>query len=558
VTYKRIYILTPPGVVTGGPEAIYQLCDSINSLGGNCFILFKYEHLNPFPEEYHHYNINQCYYSDDINKSDNLIIVPEIWTGSLYEDGYNNMSKAIWWLSVDNCYDRDYIQLTDDVLHLYQSEYAKSFLSGRGLVNIFPLFDYINDDFLLTENFDKKNIICYSTKGEVEAKQIMEYLPEYDFVMLKDMTRLDVINKLKDSKVYIDFGNHPGKDRMPRESAVFGNCLITNRRGSANFKEDIQIPDSYKLSEFDLVQISELIRDCIDNYVIRNLDFFDYRNIIKGQKDEFFDQVKKLFIMEKEEISDNFIDKQTIDRWFSSKTVCDSQLSSFVNNNQFTNKNPNYTDICKTLFRCDDVYQNYVIKERRPLMYYPPHIGSSTIRKMVDMLGHLPKLGIEVGSFIGSSAVFLGDFMRISGGVLVCVDTWCGDINMWLLDSFQDTMAKYDGDPKIYELFMQNIIDNKLQGTVIPLRLTSIIAARMLRILNYEIDFVYVDSAHEAGETFMELMLYHDILKDGGVLFGDDYEGFPAVKYDVDLFCKRFGYVLEFTGDGDTWMIKKC
>jgi predicted O-methyltransferase YrrM len=177
---------------------------------------------------------------------------------------------------------------------------------------------------------------------------------------------------------------------------------------------------------------------------------------------------------------------------------------------------------------------------------------------MVDMLGHLPKLGIEVGSFIGSSAVFLGDFMRISGGVLVCVDTWCGDINMWLLDSFQDTMAKYDGDPKIYELFMQNIIDNKLQGTVIPLRLTSIIAARMLRILNYEIDFVYVDSAHEAGETFMELMLYHDILKDGGVLFGDDYEGFPAVKYDVDLFCKRFGYVLEFTGDGDTWMIKKC
>ena len=309
-SYKRIYILTPPGVVTGGPEAIYQLCDSINSLGGNCFILFKYEHLNPFPEEYHHYNINQCYYSDEINKSDNLLIVPEIWTGSLYEDGYNNMSKAIWWLSVDNCYDRDYIQLTDDVLHLYQSEYAKSFLSGRGLVNIFPLFDYINDDFLLTDNFDKKNIIRYSTKGEVEAKQIMEYLPEYDFVMLKDMTRLDVINKLKDSKVYIDFGNHPGKDRIPRESAVFGNCLITNRRGSANFKEDIQIPDSYKLSEFDLVQISELIRDCIDNYVIRNLDFFDYRNIIKGQKDEFFDQVKKLFIMEKEEMSDNFIDRQ--------------------------------------------------------------------------------------------------------------------------------------------------------------------------------------------------------------------------------------------------------
>ena len=48
--------------------------------------------------------------------------------------------------------------------------------------------------------------------------------------------------------------------------------------------------------------------------------------------------------------------------------------------------------------------------------------------------------------------------------------------------------------------------------TVIPLRVSSIVGARMLKVLNYEIDFVYVDSAHEAGETFMELMLYHDVL----------------------------------------------
>ena len=111
---------------------------------------------------------------------------------------------------------------------------------------------------------------------------------------------------------------------------------------------------------------------------------------------------------------------------------------------------------------------------------------------------------------------------------------------------------------KIFDHFMRNMIKSKLTDTVIPIRVSSIVGARMLKVLQYEIDFVYVDSTHEDGETYMELMLYHDVLKEGGgVLFGDDYRGFPAVKYDVDLFCKNNGYMLEFTGDGDTWIIKK-
>jgi hypothetical protein len=147
--------------------------------------------------------------------------------------------------------------------------------------------------------------------------------------------------------------------------------------------------------------------------------------------------------------------------------------------------------------------------------------------------------------------------VKSANGVLLCVDTWCGDINMWLIDRFHTTMNKEDGNPKLYDLFISNMISNNLTDTVIPLRISSIVGARMLKVLNYDIDFVYLDSAHEAGETFMELMLYHDILKNKGILFGDDYYGFPAVKYDVDLFCKNFNYELFFTGDGDTWIIQK-
>jgi hypothetical protein len=33
---------------------------------------------------------------------------------------------------------------------------------------------------------------------------------------------------------------------------------------------------------------------------------------------------------------------------------------------------------------------------------------------------------------------------------------------------------------------------------------------------------IYLDSAHEQGETLIELALYWNILQPGGVLFGDD------------------------------------
>ena len=249
---------------------------------------------------------------------------------------------------------------------------------------------------------------------------------------------------------------------------------------------------------------------------------------------------------------------ETFKRWFSSTTDADSQLQNVITTNNFQKKTPEFNEVSNILFKCDNIYENYIppLQIIEP-MYYPSHITDKTINVIIYKLGYIPKFGIEVGSFIGSSAILLGNMLKQSNGVLLCVDTWCGDINMWLMSEFNNTMNKNDGNPKIYDLFILNMIKNNLTNNVIPLRVTSLIGARMLRVLNYEIDFVYVDSAHEAGETFMELMLYHDILKNNGILFGDDYYGFPAVKYDVDLFCKYYDYNLFFTGDGDTWIIQK-
>lgn len=114
-----------------------------------------------------------------------------------------------------------------------------------------------------------------------------------------------------------------------------------------------------------------------------------------------------------------------------------------------------------------------------------------------------------------------------------------------------------DGNPVIFDHFMNAMFNNGLTETVVPFRVSSIVAARTLKVLNYDIDFVYLDSAHECGETFLELSLYYDLLPQGGVIIGDDYLMFPAVKHDVDLFCKINNLQLNFTGEGDTWLIQK-
>ena len=128
---------------------------------------------------------------------------------------------------------------------------------------------------------------------------------------------------------------------------------------------------------------------------------------------------------------------------------------------------------------------------------------------------------------------------------------------MWLGSAFASTMGKEDGNPDLYHHFIRRIITAGLDDTVIPLRVSSVVAARMLKVLGYDIDFVYLDSAHEAGETFLEMNLYYDLLRPGGVLLGDDFSWFPAVSYDVRKFLEFKGLKGRLLEDRQTWMIQK-
>lgn len=139
--------------------------------------------------------------------------------------------------------------------------------------------------------------------------------------------------------------------------------------------------------------------------------------------------------------------------------------------------------------------------------------------------------------------------------MVLCVDTWLGDVNMRLNPSFDKYTLPLHGTPRLYDIFLSNVIANNLEEVIFPLSMPSIVAARLLGHLHWKVDVIYIDSAHEQGETLVELILYYQLLRPGGVILGDDYVSFPGVKHDVDAFAAFVGVVP--TVMGGQWFLVK-
>lgn len=116
------------------------------------------------------------------------------------------------------------------------------------------------------------------------------------FVALEGLSRKKMAEVLAESMVYIDFGSHPGKDRIPREAALAGNVVIVSTNGSASFFEDLPIPQKYKFRDDQISEISSAIENALLHYDLTVTDFQSYIEIIKKEKEQFFEQVENLFI----------------------------------------------------------------------------------------------------------------------------------------------------------------------------------------------------------------------------------------------------------------------
>lgn len=333
---SKIYVHAPAGIVTGGVELLHQLVSLLRVHGKEAYIVYYGKNEKIIPADYIKYNIVQSSIVDDDYK--NIEVYSETMLESLM-DNKRKTQKFLWWLSIDNAFlnvpienmtlkeikalypKRFYSLLMYFVKRFirgyndfhtisflspfkglycgYQSEYIKDTLQKLGFKNLVALKDYINTDHI--RDFDitsRKNIVLYNpSKGYEFTKQLIDLAPDLEWVALKGMSRENLIETIRSAKTYIDFGNHPGKDRLPRECAINGCCVITGMRGSAGYFEDVPIDDKYKFDEniASLSTILDCIRWTLNNYETAINDFEYYRNIIKKDKEEFENQAKSVF-----------------------------------------------------------------------------------------------------------------------------------------------------------------------------------------------------------------------------------------------------------------------
>jgi len=313
--YRTISILCPANTRTGGPEAMHQLGRALLDLGHDARMVYATSDSDfqlrdgaldgpdipsPMPEAYADYRVPKAMQVPDT--ADSAVVFPEVWPGLAFRFG--KAKPHLWWLSIDNglkpaeaCGGIDALRASACV-HLCQSYYALTYLIDRGIRG-WPLFDYTSPDILAaaTANTTREARVLFPARGRWFTQWLQRWGPDLPWQEISGFTPAQVRDLFLASRIYVDFGNHPGKDRMPREAAILGCCVITGRRGAADNALDVPIPSQYKFRDSRLMvpRIVRAIRRSLGEYEARRADFERYRSTIRGERREFILQAMRIF-----------------------------------------------------------------------------------------------------------------------------------------------------------------------------------------------------------------------------------------------------------------------
>jgi hypothetical protein len=314
-----LVLLGCPATVSGGPEAVHQLAQIINQLGVEAWVLyggaqFRIQHgkllyeaptNNPTIEAYRHYLPIPARSVTLTERT--LMIMPETfanvhnWCAPAY--------LAYWWLSWDNAFhfskplgDRAYqaqFFAKRDLLHLVQTFRAHIHLREKGVSRILDLTDYTDERFTRAKPHKPNDIfrVAYNPRkaGEL-AREFFERNPDISAHPITAMSKDQVHETLCRTMIYVEFGNNPGNDRLPREAACVGCIILAKRAGGSAWFEDVPLDDCFKFSEREVH--SGKLADMIRAISRDPMPYFQaqsyYRNHLYLEKEQMILQVRRL------------------------------------------------------------------------------------------------------------------------------------------------------------------------------------------------------------------------------------------------------------------------
>jgi hypothetical protein len=271
-------------VIAGGVEALHQLVYTANSIEPGVAALCYWPFSARFrtPDRYRKYQNPEISCGSIPRRA--LVVLPEI-----YPELANVLPHrcALWWLSVDNFGAHRQRDISRIDLHLCQSHYAWEHTVGLG--DRLMLTDWVEVETVTCERVPR--VVVNPAKDAGLMKPALEGAP-FDVVRLTGLSESDAAKVLWSSMVYVDFGHHPGRDRIPREAALAGCAVLSTRLGAAKYVEDMPLPN---WSFFDSV---EELRRTIDHILAGELDASesqsDYKNWVIENRNAFEGEVREL------------------------------------------------------------------------------------------------------------------------------------------------------------------------------------------------------------------------------------------------------------------------
>ena len=165
---------------------------------------------------------------------------------------------------------------------------------------------------------------------------------------------------------------------------------------------------------------------------------------------------------------------------------------------------------------------------------------------------------VEVGAFLGKSAAYMAEQIKLSGK----------DLRFFVVDSWDETAyAKWwtllDNDPpspwpkpELYDMPLMVAFEYCMdrvgaRGSMCPLAMPSVSAARIFP--DEGVGFVFIDANHQYPGISADIAAWWRKVKQGGILAGHDYTAaiWPDVKRAVD---EAFPAIEQ---RGSSWMVRK-
>lgn len=149
---------------------------------------------------------------------------------------------------------------------------------------------------------------------------------------------------------------------------------------------------------------------------------------------------------------------------------------------------------------------------------------------------HRPTVVVELGSWLGASAIAMARSVRRWGGTVTCVDTWAGELDA-------EGGSPEGQPPMMLWSCARAMVDAGVSANIRLIPATTREAARWWTL---PIDFLYIDAGHSADAVWADLELWVPHVKSGGLIAGDDYDHplYPGVRAAWDGYARTHGLSL--------------